>query len=360
MMCGACVASCPVNVLYVGQKEEPVIVGPCAACQVCYNSCPRLELDLDEIETLAHGRTRNTEEETLGIQRAAYSARALDERFKQAGQDGGTSITLLAHALELCVIDCFVTVGLGQSNSAFVLAGNKPMKPVPIVGSSVQDLIETGGSKYNHAGVLAGLSDAAASFPSGRIGLVGLPCELQGLWRMRTSIKGTQKFGGAGISGGRPSLTVGLFCSKVYYQEKLAEEFVRNKHNLDPSRVTRTTIKHGRFRAYVGSELVIDVPVKDLDEYASLPCKFCIDYTAELADISVGAIGSPDGWNTVIVRTEMGQRLFQSAVDSKRVEAVPIDLGKPSLAPLIKLATKKKQENNAYYLKRGLDKGHLT
>ncbi len=354
MMCGACVASCPVNVLYVGAKEEPGIVGPCAACQVCYYSCPRLELPIDEIEQEIHGRTRTPEEDILGIRGGIYSTRALDEKFWNAGQDGGTSIALLAHALEIGLIDSFVTVGFAKSNSAFALGNGIPMKAVPVIGSSAQEIIDTAGSKYTHSGVLGGLSDAAASYPNGRIGLVALPCELQGLWRMHTSLKGNYKFGGAGVIGGRPVLTIGLFCSKVYYHEKIVDEFIHKIHGVDPSKVTRTVVKHARFKAYVGSECVIDVPIKEVDQYMSTPCSYCIDYTAELADISVGGIGPRDRWNTVIVRTETGQRLLDSAVEAGVIDADPIDNSSPDLAPLLKLASKKKRQNNAYYLRRGI------
>lgn len=359
MMCGACVAACPVNVLYVGAKEEPVIVGPCAACQVCYRSCPRLELPIDEIEHLIHGRTRMAEEETLGICKATYSARAVDEKFRRSGQDGGTSTALLAHALEIGLVNSFVTTGLANSNSAFALASGTPMKAVPIIGSTTTDLIGTAGSKYIHGGLLGGLSDAAASFPNGRIGIVALPCELQGLWRMRTSLRGTHKFGGSGIAGGRPVLTIGLFCSKVFYHEKLAGDFIQKKHGVDPSKITKTVIKHGRFRAYTGPEIVVDVPVRELDEYVSASCRYCIDYTSEFADISVGGIGSPDGWNTVIVRTEVGEGLFESARKANAVEARPFGTSRSSLELLIRLVAKKKLENNAYYLRRGMRSEHL-
>jgi coenzyme F420 hydrogenase subunit beta len=354
MMCGACVASCPVNVLYVGRQEEPVIVGPCAACQVCYYSCPRLELPIDEIEHVIHGRTRSVEEETLGIHRAIYSAHAVEDKLRRSGQDGGTSIALLAHALSLGLINSFVTMNFAKSNSAFVLGNGIPMKSLPRIGSTIQEIVETAGSKYTHGGVLGGLSDAAASFPSGRIGLVALPCELQGLWRMHTSLQGTYKFGGSGIAGGRPALTIGLFCSKVYYHEKLVNEFIQEKHGVDPSKVTKTAIKHGKFKVYVGSEAIIDVSLKDLDGYMSGPCRYCIDYTAEFADISVGAIGSPEGWNTVILRTAVGEHLFESARKAKVIDANPIDTSGSNLAPLIKLAAKKKLQNNAYYLRRGV------
>jgi coenzyme F420 hydrogenase subunit beta len=354
MMCGACVAGCPVNVLYVGEKEEPVIVGPCAACQVCYYSCPRLELPIDEIEQLIHGRTRSAEEETLGIKKAIYSARAVDEKFQHVGQDGGTSTALLAHALQIGLINCSVTMGRTKSNSAFALASGIPMKTVPIVGSTPERMVDTAGSKYTHGGLLGGLSDAAASFPNGRIGMVALPCELQGLWRMHTSLKGTYKFGGSGIAGGRPVLSIGLFCSKVYYHHKLVEDFIQRKHGVDPSKVAKTIIKHGRFKVVAGPDTVVDVPVRELDEYASGPCKYCIDYTSEFADISVGGIGSPDGWNTVIVRTKLGESLFESAREAKVVEVRPFETLKSGLELLIRLVSKKKLQNNAYYLRRGI------
>jgi coenzyme F420 hydrogenase subunit beta len=359
MMCGACVASCPINVLNVNVNEEPVIKGPCAACQVCYYSCPRLELPLDEIEYYLFGRTRKPEEETVGIYKNVYSARALDEEIWHAGQDGGTVIALMTHALQIGMINCFATSDFTKSNSVFVLGSGMTLKTVPVIGDTAADLIRTAGSKYTHGGVLGVLSDTASSYPDGRIGLVALPCELQGLWRMYTSMQATVKFGGSWIRGGRPVLTIGLFCSKVYSYDKLVTEFLQKKNGIDTTKVTRTVIKRNRFKVYVGPDEVLDVSTKDLESYMSPPCHYCIDYVAELADISVGAVGSQDGWTTVIVRSELGQKLFDSAVRAKAIEAVPIDTVKPGLPFVIKIANKKKRERNAYYLRRGLREGFL-
>jgi coenzyme F420 hydrogenase subunit beta len=91
----------------------------------------------------------------------------------------------------------------------------------------------------------------------------------------------------------------------------------------------------------------------------SPPCWYCIDYVAELADISVGAVGSEDGWSTVIVRSEIGQKLFDSAVKSKAIQAVPIESVKPGIGLVIRLSEKKKRERNAYYIRRGLREGFL-
>jgi len=359
MMCAACVASCPINVLNVNVNEEPVIKGPCAACQVCYYSCPRLELPLDEIEYYLFGRTRKPEEESLGIYGNIYSARALDDEIWHAGQDGGTTIALMTHALQIGLINCFTTSDFTKSNSAFVLGSGIPLKTVPVVGDTTAEILRTAGSKYTHGGVLGVLSDAAASYPDARVGLVALPCELQGLWRMYTSLQATVKFGGSWIRGGRPVFTIGLFCSKVYTHDKLVTEFIQKQHGIDPTKITRTVIKRNRFKVYVGADCVLDTSTKELESFMSPPCHYCIDYVAELADISVGAVGSPDGWTTVIVRSEMGQKLYDSAVKARAIESVPIKTVKPGLPFVVRLCNKKKRERNAYYIRRGLREGFL-
>ena len=105
--------------------------------------------------------------------------------------------------------------------------------------------------------------------------------------------------------------------------------------------------------------MVLDASTKELEPYMSKPCQYCIDYVAELADISVGAVGSPDGWTTVIIRSELGQKLFDSAVRSKAIEAASIETDKHGLPFVVKLCNKKKRERNAYYIRRGLRDGFL-
>jgi len=227
------------------------------------------------------------------------------------------------------------------------------------VGDTAADLIRTAGSKYTHGGVLGVLSDAAASYPDARVGLVALPCELQGLWRMNTATQATVKFSGSWIRGGRPVLTIGLFCSKVYTHDKLVTEFIQKKHGIDPTKITRTVVKRNRFKVYIGADMILDVSTKELEPYMSPPCNYCIDYVAELADISVGAVGSKDGWTTVIVRSELGEKLMESAIRSKAIEAVPIDQVTPGVSFVVKLSNKKKRERNPYYIRRGLREGFL-
>ena len=61
--------------------------------------------------------------------------------------------------------------------------------------------------------------------------------------------------------------------------------------------------------------------VKDLDDAAEKACRFCDDFTAKLADISVGSVGSKKGYSTVIVRSKAGEKLLKNIDLSKE----PVD-----------------------------------
>src|SRR5437879_12644262 len=43
MYCGACIAACPIDILFHSDNEEPIMRGTCAACRGSYYSCPRRE-----------------------------------------------------------------------------------------------------------------------------------------------------------------------------------------------------------------------------------------------------------------------------------------------------------------------------
>src|SRR5712692_2222011 len=111
MYCGACIASCPIDILFHSDNEEPIMRGTCAACKVCYYSCPRIELPLGEIEQQVFGRTRTANEAILGIHLGAYSVRSKDPEILKRAQDGGAVSGLLLYALDKKIIDYSMVSG---------------------------------------------------------------------------------------------------------------------------------------------------------------------------------------------------------------------------------------------------------
>ena len=55
------------------------------------------------------------------------------------------------------------------------------------------------------------------------------------------------------------------------------------------------------------------MPYDSLKECRLAVCDQCEDMTAELADISVGSTEWKDDWNSLIIRSETGQALVESA-----------------------------------------------
>ncbi|MFX1258578.1 MAG: dihydroorotate dehydrogenase electron transfer subunit, partial [Promethearchaeota archaeon] len=54
-------------------------------------------------------------------------------------------------------------------------------------------------------------------------------------------------------------------------------------------------------------------------------CFSCSDYTASFADISVGTVGSMEGWRTFIIRTSRGLEIFDLAVNKGIFEVKSLD-----------------------------------
>jgi len=291
--CGACMAACPVNILWpVG--EQPSIVGTCALCEICYYQCPTVEFSRDDVEMFLHGRTR-TPEETIGIVSGTFLGRASAPDIQSKGQDGGVVTALLAYALDNNLIE------------AAVVAGRDSLwHPKPTVAINREQLVKNAGTKYTPSPTLLGVRSAIDEYGKTRVAVVGTPCQVKAVRRIQTSPLGNRRLAEA------MGLTIGLFCMESYAYDNLIASYLTSK-GADPTKVTKVGIKKGSFIAWEGENEVLHVPLKEIDEFVRQSCRQCDDFTAEYADVSVGAIGAPSGHSTIIARTQKGLQLVKGA-----------------------------------------------
>ena len=87
----------------------------------------------------------------------------------------------------------------------------------------------------------------------------------------------------------------------------------------------RLRFKKGKFIVAIdGKES--SVSVRDLSEAVENGCLCCPDFTAIYSDISVGSVGSADGRSTVIVRSDVGEKLLEKLdVTKAEVEKDEVD-----------------------------------
>jgi coenzyme F420 hydrogenase subunit beta len=322
--CGACVASCPVYILQM-QGEKPTMRGKCELCQVCYYSCSAAEFPRDEVEKSVFGRARNADE-PIGIYKSIMNGRSTRPEILRKAQDGGVVTSILGDALDSGKIEAAVVTSIDRK---------VPWKSVPFVAVNYGDLLNAAGTKYTPSPTLIGLMSAVYEYAKQKVAIVGTPCQIRSYRRMQTSLYGARKL------AEKVSLAIGLFCMESYRYDQFLGDYVQSK-DIDLNKVEKFQIKRGKFRVYVQGQEVLTVPIKELDEFVRSSCKVCEDFTAEFADISVGGVGCPEGWSTVVARTTRGQEFLEEAGKGGWLELKPTDPGKHGMEQVLKISASKK------------------
>jgi coenzyme F420 hydrogenase subunit beta len=173
-----------------------------------------------------------------------------------------------------------------------------------------------------------------------KVALVGTPCHMTAAAKMDTF---------SDYLGESPlDIKIGLFCMENFsysYMKKLLEE-----KGYDLKDVVECRVEKNYFWFYLTEDRVFKIPLKEAKTCMRKNCQVCMDFTSEDSDISVGSVGSPEGWSTVIARTEEGLKLLEDAEKDNYITTRPIaDSG---LKILENMATKKKKENKKEITKR--------
>jgi coenzyme F420 hydrogenase subunit beta len=294
--CGACVAVCPADSLNFTEGEmvvSPKSSGYCkqatdsVACGACYSVCPRVG---------------DQPKETLGKYISLVSAKAAFEIPRK--QSGGAVTAILANALDEGLIDAVVTV----------TEDHWTLKPSSVVITKSDVLIHHAGSRYSWwVPLLAALKHAVIECKCRRIAIVGVPCAVQAVARMRESENDLLKPFGKAIR-----LVIGLFCTETFDYSALVNGKLREHYNLAPYEIRKMDVK-GKLEITKQDGSTVVVPLAELESCIRTGCHFCTDLTSVYADISAGAIGSPAGSTTLIIRTATGNGFVESAVKNQKL-----------------------------------------
>ena len=126
---------------------------------------------------------------------------------------------------------------------------------------------------------------------------------------------------------------------------------IKEQFEQDFTKVTKMDISGGKFIIYLDNGEDLRVPLKDVKSYARYNCHYCEDLTADCADISVGSIGSPSGWSSVITRTKLGDKIFKDAIKKGLIESQSLKDVKPGQPLLERIAGAKRKNCKPIELK---------
>ena len=299
-LCGGCIATCRLlDYSYLGvdfSEERPVIIEGTRCppgCGYCYYQCPRVE----------KSELREGLEEI-------YEVVSKDEEVRKACQDGGVVTSLLASALADAIVEGCITV-----------ADKGEWVPEVRVAMDKSSLIKSAGSKYTPAATLTGIADAILDYGLWSVALVGTPCQMAAYEKMLAVGRDTHN---AHNFSSNVRLRIGLFCKGAYSYDKLVKEYLERKRGINISEITKLDIREDVLHVYAGEKELLNAGINEIEDYKREGCKVCEDFTGLFSDISVGNVGTPAGKSSVIIHTDFGKEVFESALQWGFIEAEPM------------------------------------
>lgn len=140
-----------------------------------------------------------------------------------------------------------------------------------------------------------------------KIAMVGTPCEIMAASKL-------QYYTDSPID-----VKLGLFCMENFsykYFESLLSEY-----GLKMDDIEKFQIEKGFVFLLLKTKETVKIPLSVAKRIIRKNCNICVELTSETSDISIGSIGSEDGWSTLIIRTEKGEEIVNGAIKQEFIKA---------------------------------------
>ncbi len=309
--CGGCVSFCSADDLHALEMHEGDLPRyadeeKCLTCGICYMICPATK-DLDaEVQSKFGWRPPVGNFETI------TSARATEEAVRAVATDGGVVTSLLLYLLERRLID-----------GAIVSRKTTPFSREPMIATTRDELVSAAGSHFAGSSHLEELGDKYTTYSPvisavkglerkhlRHVAMVGTPCQIMTVRKMQC----------LGILPAHIiSHTIGLFCMENFSFDEQAREALQDKLQIDFADIDKLNIKDDLIIS-LSDGRTIHVPFEEVDELARPACLACTDFANHYCDLAAGGLGSPDGYTTLLIRTDKGGQVYREAMRRGYIE----------------------------------------
>ncbi|MBO5966269.1 MAG: Coenzyme F420 hydrogenase/dehydrogenase, beta subunit C-terminal domain [Methanobrevibacter sp.] len=162
-----------------------------------------------------------------------------------------------------------------------------------------------------------------------KIAMVGTPCEIMAASKL-------QHYTDSPID-----VKLGLFCMENFSYKYFGN--LLKEYDLTMNDIEKFRIEKGFVFLFLKNKETVKIPLSEARRILRKNCNICVELTSETSDISIGSIGSDDGWSTLIIRTEKGEEIVNGAIEQKFIESK--ELTGPQFELLKRIAESKISKN---------------
>jgi coenzyme F420 hydrogenase subunit beta len=311
--CGGCVSFCSANrigALILDEKGFPSYgdKDKCLECGLCYMVCPQTHPMQEEVDEQFRWKS------PIGNFVNVLSARSAHKEVRDRATDGGVVTSLLIHMLDQ-----------GHIDGAVVSMTTDPLRRKAVVATTREELLQAAGSQFEESPHLEEVGKGYTTYVPvvksiqelapkeiRRLAVVGTPCQIGAIRKMQALKLAPSDM---------VTFTVGLFCMQCFEVGNLMEKSFVKAHKIKVDDIARVNIKED-FILTMKSGVSLHIPLKEIEEIARPACLACRLFANDYADISVGGLGSPDGFTTVMIRTIKGKEMFADALYHGRIQPI--------------------------------------
>lgn len=301
-MCRGCTTFCSASTLeaisVLRGRPDFLNVGNCLHCGICYAICPRTT-PLDR-----QLRERYNYAVPMGTYKSVYSLRTTDLQIQEVCTDGGFVTGFLKFLMDEKFID-----------SALISRREGLWNNQPMIAMSYKYLLKGAGSSLSISSALEDLNIYTTYIPSllalkgmgefpTRLAMVGTPCQITTLRKMQLL-----KI----VPSNIVHFTVGLFCYENFHFTEEGREALEAELGVGLSEIEKINVKDNLIVTLRGGK-VKHVDLDTIHELVRPECLQCSDFTNWSADVSVGGLGSEEGYTTVLARSKQAKGFVEQAI----------------------------------------------
>ncbi len=302
--CGGCVSFC--SAADIGAIEMTEYGPPhysnkenCLHCGICYLICP------ETFELRNELNKRFDFKPPIGNWLKIVTAQAKDPKIQEIATDGGVVTAILIALLDNNLI-----------NGALISKRINSFQRIPFFAKSKEEILEAAGTYYdlkgpvpelgNYNTFVSSISELKNIIDSDymKIAVVGVPCQIHSIRKMQELNI---------IPAHIVKYTLGLFCYENFKFDDVARAKIEERFKFSFKDIERINIKENLIINLRNKDTPLRIEFSDLRDIMRHACRVCENFSNYFADISFGGLGSQTGYTTVMVRTKIGERIYNLA-----------------------------------------------